>query len=68
MPRESAISNPTLEEVVDATRRLNHRVEQDRVSHPRRPWKEEGRVLILGGGRKTEIIESVAREMKARRS
>ncbi len=44
------------------------RESENGVAHPSRPRKREGRVLILGGGRKTAIIRSVAQEIRAHRS
>jgi signal recognition particle subunit SRP19 len=69
IPRSLAVENPTVEEIKEAAKRLGYRVETEvRTSHPSRPWKREGRVLILGGGKKTAIISSVAQEIKAHRS
>lgn len=67
--RALAVQSPTVEEVRDAAKRLGHRVEtEERTAHPSRPWKGEGRVLIVGGGKKTEIIRAVAKDIKAHRS
>ncbi|MEE9236503.1 MAG: signal recognition particle subunit SRP19/SEC65 family protein [Thermoplasmata archaeon] len=69
VPKNLATPAPTVEEVRDAAKRLGYRVEsEDGVAHPSRPRKKEGRVLILGGGRKTAIIRSVAQEIRAHRS
>ncbi len=69
VPKALAVNSPSLEELRDAAKRLGHRVEvEEDVSHPSRPWAEEGRVLILGGGKKTALIGSIAREIKAHRS
>lgn len=67
--KDVALASPTLEEVREAARRAGYRVEAEEGSaHSSRPWKREGRVLIVGGGKKTEILHAVAREMKAQRS
>jgi signal recognition particle subunit SRP19 len=69
VPRNLAVDSPTVEEIVDAAKRLGYRVEVERgVAHPSRPWRREGRVLILGGGRKTAIVNAVAQEIRAHRS
>ncbi|MFQ5837958.1 MAG: signal recognition particle subunit SRP19/SEC65 family protein [Thermoplasmata archaeon] len=69
VPVSLAVKNPTVEEVREAAKRLEYRVEvEDHVAHPSRSSKREGRVLILGGGQKTSIIRSVAQEIKAQRS
>lgn len=67
--KSMAVSNPTLEELRDAVKELGYRVEVEvDTAHPSRHWKAEGRILILGGGRKTEIVRSVAQKVKSQRS
>lgn len=64
-----AVRDPTLEELVEAARRQDYRVEAEpQAAHPRRPAKREGRVLIVGGGTKTTIVHAVAKELKSQRS
>lgn len=67
--RPMALANPTAEELRDAAKKLGYRVEVElEVAHPSRSHKAEGRVLILGGGRKTEIVRAVAQKLKSQRS
>lgn len=67
--RKLSVSAPTLEELREASRRAGYRVEtEEGGAHSSRPWKREGRILIVGGGKKTEILRAVAEEMKAQRS
>ncbi len=67
--RKLAVASPTLEELREAARRAGYRVEtEEGGAHSSRPWKREGRILIVGGGKKTEILHAVAREMKTQRS
>lgn len=69
VPRSLAVKNPTLAELQEAAKRAGHRVEvEEAVAHPSRAWEAEGRVLIVGGGKKTEIIQAVAEALKAQRS
>ncbi len=69
MRKDQALSAPTLDEVSRAAKRLGYRVETEHeIAHPSRHWKTEGRVLVVGGGKKTDIIRSVAREMRSQRS
>ena len=64
-----AVRDPTLEELAEAARRGEYRVEvEPGAAHPRRPAKREGRILIVGGGNKTAILQAVAEELKAQRS
>ncbi|MDX1534913.1 MAG: signal recognition particle subunit SRP19/SEC65 family protein, partial [Thermoplasmata archaeon] len=56
-----AVRDPTLEELAEAARRSDYRVEvEPGAAHPRRPAKREGRILIVGGGTKTAIVQAVA--------
>lgn len=67
--RNLAVRDPTWEELAEAARRRDYRVETEpRAAHPRRPWKREGRILIVGGGTKTAILHAIAEELKAQRS
>lgn len=67
--RSVAVAGPTAEELRDVAKKLGFRVEvEPEVAHPSRPHKPEGRVLILGGGKKTEIVRAVAQKLKSQRS
>ncbi|MFQ5919615.1 MAG: signal recognition particle subunit SRP19/SEC65 family protein [Thermoplasmata archaeon] len=69
VPEAVAVRDPTLEELAQAARRSDYRVEVEQdAAHPRRPAKREGRILIVGGGTKTAILQAVAKELKAQRS
>ncbi|MEE9267952.1 MAG: signal recognition particle subunit SRP19/SEC65 family protein [Thermoplasmata archaeon] len=69
VPTKLAVRDPTLDELVEAARRRDYRVETEpRAAHPGRPAKREGRILIVGGGTKTAILHAVAKELKAQRS
>lgn len=69
VPRKLAVASPKLEELAEAARQADYRVEveADR-SHPRRPWAGDGRVLIVGGGKKSAIVQAVGEVLKAQRS
>ncbi len=67
--KSMAVANPTAEEIRDAAKKLGYRVEvEQHAAHPSQPWKAEGRLLILGGGRKTEIVRAIAQKLKSQRS
>ncbi|MEE8231857.1 MAG: signal recognition particle subunit SRP19/SEC65 family protein [Thermoplasmata archaeon] len=69
VPAKVAVRDPTLEELAQAARRGDYRVEiEPGAAHPRRPAKREGRILIVGGGTKTAILHAVAKELKNQRS
>ncbi|MFQ6012742.1 MAG: signal recognition particle subunit SRP19/SEC65 family protein [Thermoplasmata archaeon] len=69
VPKNLAVRDPTWEELAEAARRRDYRVEPEpHAAHPRRPWRQEGRILIVGGGTKTAILHAVAEELKAQRS
>jgi signal recognition particle subunit SRP19 len=69
VPATVAVRDPSLEELAQAARRNDYRVEiEPEAAHPRRPAKREGRILIVGGGTKTAIVHAVAEELKAQRS
>ncbi len=67
--KSMAVANPTAEELREAAKILGYRVEvESEVAHPSKPYKAEGRILILGGGRKTEILRAVAKKLRSQRS
>lgn len=67
--KKLAVRGPTVDDVAEAARRAKYRVEVEAgAAHPARPWKGEGRVLIVGGGRKTEILQAVARQLRGQKS
>ena len=69
VPAKVAVRDPTLEELAEAARRSDYRVEvESSAAHPRRPAKREGRILIVGGGTKTAILHAVTKELKSQRS
>lgn len=66
VPKELAVSEPTAEAIarIAAELRLKPVLEKG-VSHPKRWWKEEGRVLVDVRGAKTVLIQQIAERLKA---
>ena len=66
IPKELAITEPTAEAIarIAAELRLKPVLEKG-VSHPKRWWKEEGRVLVDIRGAKSVLIQQIAERLKA---
>lgn len=62
LPRKHCIEKPTVTELSKAAKAagLNPAVEKEK-SHPSRPWKNEGRVLVDKKGSKQEILHQLTR-------
>ena len=60
-----AIEEPTLEELIEAIRKLNlgYIIEKDKV-HPRLWWKDKGRILVTKQSKKSEILKEIAIKLK----
>ncbi|HET6403577.1 MAG TPA: signal recognition particle subunit SRP19/SEC65 family protein [Candidatus Thermoplasmatota archaeon] len=68
VPKELAVNEPTAEAIarIAAELRLKPVLEKG-VSHPKRWWKEEGRVLVDVRGAKSVLIQQIAERLKATR-
>ena len=64
--KEYAISDPTAEAIakIAADLRLKPVLEKG-VAHPKRWWKNEGRVLVDVRGAKSVLIQQIAERLKA---
>ena len=69
VPKDLAVSEPTAEAIarIAAELRLKPVLEKG-VSHPKRWWKEEGRVLIDIRGTKSVLLQQIAEKLKASRA
>lgn len=69
VPKELAVSEPTAEAIarIAADLRLKPVLEKG-VSHPKRWWKEEGRVLVDARGVKSVLLQQIAEKLKAART
>jgi signal recognition particle subunit SRP19 len=66
VPKELAVTEPTAEAIarIAAELRLKPVLEKG-VGHPKRWWKQEGRVLVDVRGAKSVLIQQIAERLKA---
>jgi len=59
--KKYAVEKPTVEDIAKAAKALglSPLIEKE-VSHPSRPWKKEGRVIVKKKNSKTTIINQIA--------
>lgn len=66
VPKELALDDPTAEAVANAAAKLRLKpILEKGVSHPKRWWKAEGRVLVEARGAKSVLIQQIAELLKA---
>ena len=66
VPKELALDDPTAEAVAQAAAKLRLRpILEKGVSHPKRWWKNEGRILVEARGSKSVLIQQIAELLKA---
>ena len=66
VPRELALDDPTAEAVANAAAKLRLKpILEKGVSHPKRWWKSEGRVLVDARGAKSTLLAQIAETMRA---
>lgn len=64
VPKELALEDPTAEAIAKAAAELRLRpILEKGVSHPKRWWKEEGRVLVDAKGSKSALIVQIAERL-----
>jgi signal recognition particle subunit SRP19 len=63
VPLDSCVRAPTVDELVQACKRLDLDPQPEKASHPRTPRRTSGYVSIRKKGRKREIFMSIAREL-----
>jgi signal recognition particle subunit SRP19 len=63
VPLNSCIRAPTLDEVVQACKRLNLDAQPQEAFHPRASRRKSGYVSIKKQGQKQQVITSIAREL-----
>lgn len=65
VPKALALEEPTAEAVANAAAKLRLKpVLEKGVSHPKRWWKSEGRVLVDARGAKSVLIQQIAELMR----
>lgn len=66
VPKDLALDDPTAEAVANAAAKLRLRpILEKGVSHPKRWWKSEGRVLVDARGAKSTLLAQIAETMRA---
>lgn len=66
IPKDLALDDPTAEAIANAAAKLRLRpILEKGVSHPKRWWKEEGRVLVDARGAKSVLLAQIAETMRA---
>ncbi|MCS7097313.1 MAG: signal recognition particle protein Srp19 [Candidatus Methanomethylicia archaeon] len=61
IPKEIAVSNPTLQEIKEAIKELNlNFIVEEGKKYPKMWFKDKGRILVEKSGRKIEIIKKIA--------
>jgi signal recognition particle subunit SRP19 len=69
VPRELAVEAPTLEELVEACKRLNLSFQvRDSARYPRMWWGRRGYVIVDKSKPKGRLLEALALEMRRLRS
>jgi signal recognition particle subunit SRP19 len=63
VPLNSCVRAPTLDEMIQACKKLNLDAQPQKAFHPKDTRKQSGYVSIKKTGRKQQIIMSIAREM-----
>ncbi|MEM0010899.1 MAG: signal recognition particle subunit SRP19/SEC65 family protein [Conexivisphaerales archaeon] len=61
VPLNLAVSSPTLEELVEAARRLGYQVEAVKARYPKRNWEESGYISIPKTKNKTAVIKEISK-------
>ena len=63
IPLNSCVRSPTLDELVQACKKLGLDAQPKKAFHPKAPRRESGYVSIAKKGRKQQIITAIAREL-----
>jgi len=63
VPLNSCVRAPTLDEVMQACRKLNLDAQPQKAFHPKASRRPSGYVSIKKTGRKQQVIMAIAREM-----
>lgn len=65
VPKALAVEKPTVEAIDNAARVLGYRTFVDQgVAHSSTPWRREGRVLVVSGEAKEELLRKIAKKMR----
>lgn len=63
VPLDSCVRSPTLDELLQACKRLNIEAQPQMAFHPRAARRQSGYVSIKKTGRKQDVIVAIAREL-----
>jgi len=63
VPLNSCVRAPTLEEMVQACKKLNLDAQPEKAFHPKAARKQSGYVSVKKQGPKQQVIMAIAREM-----
>ena len=63
VPLNSCVRAPTLEEVLQACKKLNLDAQPQKAFHPKAPRRQSGYVSIKKQGKKQQVIVAIAREL-----
>ncbi|WP_440059874.1 signal recognition particle protein Srp19 [Thermogladius sp. 4427co] len=68
LPRNLCVSNPTIEEITEAAKKLGLNPEVEPGKRYPRMWRRMGRVIVDKKAPKTKILRMIAQEIKKMRS
>ena len=63
VPLNSCVRAPTLDELMQACKKLNLDAQPQKAFHPRAPRRQSGYVSIKKQGQKQQVIMAIAREL-----
>jgi len=68
IPKKTAVSNPKLEELEKAIKKINLTPQTEvSAAYPKNPWKKTGVIYIDKAGKKTAILREIAKHIVKRK-
>ncbi|MEA2054469.1 MAG: signal recognition particle subunit SRP19/SEC65 family protein [Candidatus Thermoplasmatota archaeon] len=67
IPRDNAVPNASVEEIMNAARKMGLNPQKEEKAYPGRWWKKEGCVLVDRTKKKTKILKDIALHMSKNR-
>ena len=65
IPKKKAVDNPSLDTIANAAKSLDlNPVVEKNCAHPKRYWKQEGRILVDKKTSKTKLLHQIANQIK----
>lgn len=68
VPKNLAVSNPSIDELFKAAKKLGLNPIKEEKAHPARWWRKEGCIAIDMKGKKNDIIKKIAEIIKEERT